>query len=155
MAAPIPRRMPIPSIQATRGEPSAAIRSAMITGMVSSAKNSTPRKSAYVAMPITIRRHAHAAARSRPHGTWAGEKFEGPFSIGHLGARLGLAQPLMGEPSGEPLPRAVVAGRVGARRGVVAHGVQPTRPPARSGGGRVGGPRPDARRPGARPLPST
>ena len=53
----------------------------MITGIVSSAKNSTPRNRAYVAMPITIRRQAQAAARSSPHGTWAGAKFEGPVSI--------------------------------------------------------------------------
>ena len=57
----------------------------MITGMVSSAKNSTPRNRAYVAMPITIRRQAQAAARSSPHGTCAGEKFEGPVSIATWG----------------------------------------------------------------------
>jgi hypothetical protein len=49
---------------------------AMITGIVSSAKYSTPRNRAYVASPITISRHAQAAARSRPHGTWAREKFD-------------------------------------------------------------------------------
>src|SRR3954454_23735881 len=36
-------------------------------------------------MPITIRRHAQAAARSSPHGTWAGVKFEGPVSIATWG----------------------------------------------------------------------
>ena len=81
MAAPMPRRTPMRSIQPTKGDPSAAIRSAMITGIVSSAKNSTPRNRAYVAMPITISRQAQAAARSSPHGTWAGAKFEDPVSI--------------------------------------------------------------------------
>jgi hypothetical protein len=81
MPAPAFRRIPMRSIDETSGAPRAEMSSAMITGIVSSAKNSTPRKRAYVASPITISRQAHAAARSSAHGTWALEKFDGPAAI--------------------------------------------------------------------------
>ena len=72
---------------ATAGEPRAEIRSATITGIVSSAKWTTPRNNAYVASPITIRRQAHAAARSRPQGTWAREKLDCPATTGATSLR--------------------------------------------------------------------
>jgi len=76
------RGIPRPCIQRTSGAASAAINSEITSGIVMTAKWPRVQAMASPAALMTRNRHDQAAARSRPHGTWARLKLDGPVAIG-------------------------------------------------------------------------
>ena len=61
--------------------------SATTTGSTTTAKKPTAVNTTYPAATMTRNRQPQAAARSRPHGTWARVKLDGPVWIGSGSAR--------------------------------------------------------------------
>ena len=89
---------------------------ATTTGSTITIRNPRTRAIRYAAAAMTRNRHAHAAARSTPHGTCAREKLEVPATTGSGGdVRRSVRPresvlPLLGDALGQPLAGAVVLG---------------------------------------------